>query len=383
MCSKQRSLKMSDLVQSASVLDKDYSFARVYQPLNVSAKLKSQPEDFIVEEKISIEFSNEGEHCWLYVKKRGCNTDWVAQQLAKFCGVKQMAVSYAGLKDRHAVTSQWFSVQLPGLPTPDWSGFESMVSANNVIDSPVENIQILECHRHNKKLQRGALKSNHFQITLRELSDTSDIMFTSLEQRCKSLSASGIPNYFGSQRFGRNHNNLDQAIKLFANSRLRISRHKRSMYYSAARSWLFNLILSERIKRNVWDKRLPGDVFMLAGKSACFKDELSEQSSAADIAGIDERLQCNEIHPTAPLWGDGDVMVELEAAELERRIVDQVPAYRDGLVSARVQSRRRACRVLPAQLDSYRQGDDFVISFSLPPGSYATMVLVEIFSELR
>ena len=371
---------MSGIVPDKNILDKDYAFARVYQPLTVSAKLKSQPEDFIVEENISIDFSNEGEHCWLYVKKRGCNTDWVAQQLAKFCGVKQMTVSYAGLKDRHAVTSQWFSVQLPGLPTPDWSGFESMISDNK---SSGENVEVLECYRHNKKLQRGALKSNRFEITLRELSDTSDAIFTLLKQRCESISTGGIPNYFGSQRFGRNYNNLDQAIKLFANPRFRISRQKRSMYYSAARSWLFNLILSERIKRNVWDKRLPGDVFMLAGKSACFKDELSEQSSDADKAGINERLQCNEIHPTAPLWGDGDAMVESDAADFERRIIDQIPAYRDGLVSARVQSRRRACRVLPAQLDCYRQGEDFVVSFSLPSGSYATMVLAEIFSELH
>ncbi len=374
---------MSGIVPDKNILDKDYAFARVYQPLTVSAKLKSQAEDFIVEENISIDFSNEGEHCWLYVKKRGCNTDWVAQQLAKFCGVKQMAVSYAGLKDRHAVTSQWFSVQLPGLPTPDWSSFESVFASTNASDSSAESIEILECYRHNKKLQRGALKSNRFEITLRELSDTSDATFTLLKQRCERISTGGIPNYFGLQRFGRNHNNLDQAIKLFANPRFRISRQKRSMYYSAARSWLFNLILSERIKRNVWDKRLPGDVFMLAGKSACFKDELSEQSSDADKAGINERLQCNEIHPTAPLWGDGDVMVESDAADFERRIIDQIPAYRDGLVSARIQSRRRACRVLPAQLDCQRQGEDFVVSFSLPSGSYATMVLAEIFSELH
>jgi tRNA pseudouridine13 synthase len=371
---------MSEILRDKNILDKDYSFARVYQPLNVSAKLKSQPEDFIVEENISIDFSNEGEHCWLYVKKCGCNTDWVAQQLAKYCGVKQMAVSYAGLKDRHAVTSQWFSVQLPGLPTPDWSDFESMVSVNN---QPGEDIKVLESHRHNKKLQRGALKSNWFKITLRELSDTGNATFTLLKQRCESLSTGGVPNYFGLQRFGRNHNNLDQAIKLFANPRFRISRQKRGMYYSAARSWLFNLILSERIKCNVWDKRLPGDVFMLAGKSACFKDELSEQSSDGDKAGLNERLQSNDIHPTAPLWGDGETMVELDAADFERRIIDQIPVYRDGLVSARVQSRRRACRVLPAQLDCYRQGEDFVVSFSLPAGSYATMVLAEIFSELH
>ena len=122
---------------------------------------------------------------------------------------------------------------------------------------------------------------------------------------------------------------------------------------------------------------------MLAGKSACFKDDFSEQLSDGDKTDLNERLQNNEIHPTAPLWGDGDAMVELDAADFERRIIDQIPVYRDGLVSARVQSRRRASRVITAQLDCYRQGEDFVVSFSLPSGSYAPMVLAEIYSELH
>ena len=371
---------MSELVQDKIKLDKDYSFLRVYQPLNVSAKLKSKAEDFVVKESISVEFSGEGEHCWLYIKKRGCNTDWVAQQIAKYCGVKQVAVSYAGLKDRHAVTSQWFSVQLPGMPTPDWAELETTFSPNISAES-AESIQVLECFRHNRKLQRGALKSNTFVITLRDLSDTSDDVFEQLKQRCESIGRNGVPNYFGSQRFGRNYNNLDQAEKLFSNPRFRMTRQKRGMYLSAARSWLFNLILSERINRGVWDKRLPGDVFMLDGKSACFKDDVSEQPSEEERC-LTERLDHNEIHPTAVLWGEGNDMVTSDAAELEEQIIDQIPVYRDGLISARLKSQRRACRVVPGQFESNRQGDDFVVSFSLPPGSYATMVLAEIFSEL-
>jgi len=371
---------MNELVQDKVVLDKDYSFSRVYQSLNLSVKLKSQAEDFIVEENIAIDFSGDGEHCWLYIKKRGCNTEWVAQQLAKYCGVKKMAVSYAGLKDRNAVTSQWFSVQLPGLPTPDWTEFEASFSSDNSSEHSTghdgEEVQVVKCFRHSKKLQRGALKSNTFKITLRALSDTSDEMFASLQQRCESIADNGVPNYFGSQRFGRQYNNLDQAMKLFAKPRYKIARHKRGMYLSAARSWLFNQILSERIDRQVWDKRLPGDVFMLDGKSACFKDE------ADDAVQSVERLEQNEIHPTAVLWGEGDSMVTLEAAELESRIIDQIPVYRDGLQSARVQSQRRACRVVPWQMECYRQDDDFVVAFSLPPGCYATTVLGEIFSEL-
>ncbi|HHJ35387.1 MAG TPA: tRNA pseudouridine(13) synthase TruD [Gammaproteobacteria bacterium] len=353
--------------------DKSYPFEKVYQPLDVSARLKSRCEDFIVEEYIPIEFSGEGEHCWLYVRKRGCNTDWVAQQLAKFCGVKTMAVAYAGMKDRHAVTSQWFSVQLPGKPTPDWRKFEAAFA-----DNATESLQVLQAFRHNRKLQRGALKNNRFKITLRELSDTGDEMFESLIRRCDEIARNGIANYFGNQRFGRNFNNLDQATKLFDNPRFRITRHKRGLYLSAARSWLFNHILSERISRGNWNKALPGDVFMLNGKSACFKYDGSEDGDEQ----IEQRLSSNEIHPTAILWGEGDGMVTSQAAELELRVIDRFPLYRDGLIAARLRAQRRACRLVPQQLGCYRDEKDFVVSFSLPAGSYATTVLTEIFSDL-
>lgn len=351
-------------------LDKGYSFAPVYQSLNVSAKLKATAEDFIVEEFIPIEFSGEGEHCWIYLEKRDCNTDWVAQQLALYCGVKNMAVAYAGLKDRHALTSQWFSIQLPGQPTPEWEQFEA--SFNSVTST--ERVRVLQCFRHNRKLQRGALKSNKFKITLRELSDTSDETFQRLTQRCMSIASHGVANYFGPQRFGRDRNNLDFATKLFASPRHKIPKHQRSIYLSAARSWLFNCILSERIKQGVWDKRISGDVFMLAGKSACFKDDASSD--------IEARLADNAIHPTAPLWGDGEVMVMAEAAQLEAAVIDQFPAFRDGLVKARVQTQRRACRLIPESLECSREDNDFIVSFYLPAGSYATEVLAELFSDL-
>jgi len=352
------------------ILDKNVSFAKVYQPLNVTATLKKKYQDFIVEEDLSIDFSGDGEHCWIYVRKSGCNTDWVAQQLAAFCDVKKLAVSYAGLKDRNAVTSQWFSVQLPGKPTPDWSRFEKNFSSNEV-----EKIQVLKSFRHNKKLQRGALKSNSFKLRLCDLSDTREETFELLTQRCDEIAQKGIPNYFGEQRFGKNGNNLDQAIKLFQNPRYKISRHKRGIYLSAARSWMFNHILSKRIKLGVWNRRLAGDVFMLDGKSACFRDDGDDQ--------LEQRLSANEIHPTAILWGEGDVMVTGDAAELESQVIDQFPVYRDGLISARLQAQRRACRLMVSNLESYRENDDFVVSFSLASGSYATMVLAEMFSELR
>jgi tRNA pseudouridine13 synthase len=364
------------------MLDKVDSFARVYPSLHLSAKLKQQADDFIVEEHVAVELSGEGEHCWLYLQKSGCNTDWVAQRLARYCNMKKSAVSYAGLKDRHAVTSQWFSVHLPGKPTPDWNAFEAEFNASGQPDSELrETVKILQSSRHHRKLQRGALNSNTFKITLRQLSNTSDESFRQLKQRCEEIAVSGVPNYFGSQRFGRNQNNLLQAEKFFLKPVRRLAKHKRSLYLSAARSWLFNCILSERVKNNLWNRRLPGDVFMLAGKTACFCDEAD--SSAAGISDLIHRLERNEIHPTAVLWGEGDTMVTSAALELESEIISRYPVFRDGLIAARLKAQRRACRVVPEVMKSYRQGDDFVVSFRLPAGSYATMVLAEIFTELH
>lgn len=382
---------MEEVIQAEITSDEGSALEHFYQPLSLSAKLKSFPEDFIVEENIFVDFTGDGEHCWIYVEKRGCNTDWVAQQLSRYCGVRKSAVSFAGLKDRNAVASQWFSVHLPGLPTPDWHDFESAFNSRFPGREPVgtaaqETIRVLQSHRHNKKLQRGALKSNKFTITMRELSHTNDKTYALLAQRCEEIASHGVPNYFGLQRFGRNYGNLEQANKLFKNPRFRLSRHKRSLYLSAARSWLFNCILSERVKRQVWDKRLPGDVFMLDGRSACFRDEPLIQS--INDAGVSEeddvkaRLARNEVHTTAVLWGDGDTMVAADAATLELQVIDRFPVYRDGLVAARLQAQRRACRVVPGQLECRRQEEDFVISFVLPAGSYATIVLAEIFTEL-
>jgi len=376
---------MENNLQSPSIPYQDFSVLRAYPPLGVTAKFKSVAEDFIVEEQVPIELSGEGEHCWIYIQKRECNTDWVAQKLADFCGVKRMAVSYAGLKDRHAVTSQWFSVQLPGKPTPDWQAFAAQfLEGRDSAGDSEESISILDSVRHNRKLQRGALKGNRFCITLRDLSDSSDHVFGQLQQRCEQIASHGVPNYFGDQRFGRAHGNLVQAEKMFQRRRNRLSKHKRGLYLSAARSWLFNRILSERVARGTWDKQIEGDAFMLDGSSACFRSDVqADDSKAIEARGeLDDRLLRKDIHPTAVLWGEGDAMVSGEAEQLEKSIIDQYEVLRDGLVAARVKAMRRACRVIPAGMTGVRMDDNFVVSFELPAGSYASVVMAEIFSDL-
>jgi len=331
-------------------------FAHAWPAPEVSATFKSVPEDFIVEEELPFELTGQGEHAWLHVRKRNNNTDWVAARIAEFAGVKKQAVGYAGLKDRFAVTSQWFSVYLPGRDDINWDEFHC------------EGVELLDVTRHQRKLQRGALQRNRFTIRLRDLEpgDACD----QLLERCQLIKREGVPNYFGEQRFGHGLRNLADAERMFTQPRKRVSRHKRSLLLSAARSWMFNAIVSQRVAAGVWNRRIKGDVFMLDGRSACFRDDGSVE--------LEQRLLQGEIHPSAVLWGDGQIMSSAECETLESAVVDHYPVFKQGLIDARVDQQRRATRLLVKDIECRQDNTGLVLRFSLQAGSYATMVLREL-----
>ncbi len=334
------------------------NFSHAYPSLGISARFKQQPEDFIVEEELPFELTGEGEHAWLKVRKRNNNTDWVAARIAEYAGVKKHAVGYAGLKDRFAVTTQWFSVYLPGRDDVDWEAFL------------IEGVELLESTRHKRKLQRGALKQNRFTIRLREIEIANNGDIERVIERCELIRQQGIPNYFGEQRFGQGLSNLADAERMFSQPRKRVPRHKRGLFLSAARSWIFNTILSERIQAGTWNRRIEGDVFMLDGRSACFGDDGS--------GDLDQRLDRGEIHPTAVLWGDGESMATADCEAIELAVVDRYPLFKQGLRDARVEQQRRSLRLPVRDIECRQQAQDLVLTFSLQAGSYATMVLREI-----
>ena len=196
-----------------------------------TAVLKATAEDFQVDEVLDIPLSGDGEHLWLWVEKRGLNTEEAARRLAKAAGVPLRTVSYAGLKDRQALTRQWFSVQLPGKADPDLSGAEN------------DTLKILKTSRHKRKLQRGAHAANGFTLRLTQLNADKD----ALEQRLQLIAKQGVPNYFGSQRFGWQGGNLGEARDYAARKALPEQRNVRSRLLSTARSYLFNQVLAARV----------------------------------------------------------------------------------------------------------------------------------------
>jgi tRNA pseudouridine13 synthase len=315
--------------------------------------IRQRMEDFIVDEISSIEFTGEGEHVCLHIRKRGLNTEDIARQLARLAGVKSRDVSFAGMKDRHAVTTQWFSVYLPTTVEPDWQ----------LLDS--DEVQVLEVVRNARKLRRGTLAGNRFRISVREF----DVDAVLLDARLQRIAEQGVPNYFGSQRFGRAGSNLEHALEMFAGRRVR--REQRSHYLSAARSMLFNKVLSERVRAGNWNRLLDGEVCMLAGSRGFFTTD------AVD-AELDQRLLGNDIHPSGPLWGKGELASQNRAYELETQALDGFSEWCEGLEKAGLKMERRSLRLIVEDLQWQYADKTLVLSFSLPAGCFATAVLREI-----
>ena len=307
------------------------------------ALFRCQPEDFQVDEvfgpdevgnDLGFDFSGEGEHLVLHIRKRDQNTQWVAGLLAKLAGVKRNDVSFCGLKDRFAVTTQWFSVYLPGREVT----LEQLQH---------DDLEILSCGRHNRKLRRGMHRGNQFRIVLRDFQASRD----DVEGRLRTIAEKGVPNYFGEQRFGHNGGNLLEAQKLVQQNRLKGDRKNSgknrkgsALYLSAARSWLFNLVLAQRIKDKSWQQPLAGE----------------------DIV-------------TGPLWGRGRNPVSAEAAAFEADILCDWQSWCHALEHAGLNQERRELTLVPRRLNWFWAGESqLVLEFYLPTGCFATVILREL-----
>jgi tRNA pseudouridine13 synthase len=318
--------------------------------------LRVRPEDFQVEEELGFEPDGDGDHLLLRVRKTGTNTEWVARQLAQCAGVPVSSVGYAGLKDRQAVALQWFSLPCPPGDPPDWTPL------------PAEGIVVLRCDRHRRKLRRGVLRANRFEIRVRDLGGAT---LPGLAQRLESVRARGVPNYFGEQRFGHQESNLAHASALFAGQTRPRSRHLSGLWLSAARAQIFNEVLAARVARGDWDKPRPGDAMQLSGSRSYFVVERLDDALVARCAEMD-------IHPTGPLWGRGDRPTRVEVGALEAACADAFPQWCAGLADAGLKQERRALRLPVPDLAADQEDDGLRLRFTLPAGSYATVVLREI-----
>ena len=320
------------------------------------AQFKTQPEDFQVEELLGFEPSGEGEHCLVWVEKRDLDSNATAARLADAIGLRRRLVSHCGLKDRRAVTRQWFSLHLPGQASPEASALES------------EGIKVLRITRNTRKLRRGIHLGNRFIIRLRQ----PDFDAESAAQRWALIASKGAPNFFGSQRFGNEGRNVEKALAMFRGEFEPRDRLLRGILLSAVRSHLFNAVVAERMARGSWDRVLSGEVFGFPDNGTL----LLIGNQRGDEA---ERFEKGIVEITAPMWGVGDLPSAGETRELETEVMSRFPECTAGLEAAGLRQERRVMRLRPTNPDFLSlEGGDLQLSFDLPRGTFATTLLREL-----
>jgi tRNA pseudouridine13 synthase len=322
-----------------------------------TAVLKAVAEDFQVDEVLDIPLSGTGEHLWLWVEKRNLNTEEAARRIARAAGVPARNISYAGLKDRQALTRQWFSLHLPGKADPQLEKAED------------ETLKILSARRHQRKLQRGAHSANGFTLRLTELrSDRA-----ALDARLERIKTHGVPNYFGLQRFGFEGSNVYGAREYAERQELPVQRNLRSRLLSTGRSYLFNRVLAERVAANSWDQAQVGDLLAFTDSRSFF--------SAGEAECNDPRLAALDLHPTGPLWGIGDSPTTADVQALESRVGAAEPSIAKWLAEAGMKHERRILRLPIGGLSwHYPEPDILQLEFVLPTGCFATAVVRELVS---
>jgi tRNA pseudouridine13 synthase len=305
-------------------LDFPLQFSRRYLPElpRTRGRIRANNANFRVDEILGFEPDGEGEHLYLQIRKNGQNTLWVKEQLARCLGVKPLDIGHAGLKDRHAITSQWLSVYLPARQ-PD---LQEIV---------IDGVEVIRVQRHRQKLRPGAHQANHFSLLVTDI-EAPEGLNALLEQ----VRNQGFPNYFGEQRFGQKGNNLEQGWQLLQKRKLRHHK-KKSIYLSALRAYLFNQVLSARMENT------------------------PEQAELFDSTG--------------PLWGRGRPDVGEAQKEFEMEVLgDWRPLCEALEFSGLKQERRPLFQSVPDLEWTWPEHDQLFVSFSLPPGCFATAMLYEL-----
>jgi len=334
---------------------------RAWGELPVVATLRATPADFFVEEQLGFELSGVGEHQWLWIEKENLNTADAAQRLMQFAGLRERDVSYAGLKDKRALTRQWFCLHLLNRAV-DWSSWNDPA------------LRILQVARHDKKLRRGAHRGNRFQIILRDVSGDIE----AFERRLTLIATRGVPNYFGEQRFGRAGRNIELARRWVALGCPRLQRQQLSMNLSSLRSFLFNEVLAQRIRLDNWCKPLSGEVFALQGSASVFRQP--PDASLQQQIELQQRIDSGDVHLSGPLPGrTASLAAQDEVAALEADCLAISADLVAALTGAGVDAARRSLRLVPADWRVTRLNDaDWQLHFSLPKGCFATSVVREL-----
>ena len=318
-------------------------------------QFKATPEDFEVEELPAYAPSGEGEHLFLWVEKRGLSTPDMVKRLARAWNVRDDVFSWAGLKDAQAVTRQWVSLlskDAKGQGVGDHEGF-----------------RVLAAIRHQNKLRNGHLAGNRFTLKVRGVRDAGAATAV-----LEILTKRGLPNFYGEQRFGIDGRNAEEGKRLLLTG-ARVPHFRHKLMLSALQSKLFNDVLNQRLERDLFDVVRTGDVLK--------KHATGGEFVCADPAIDQPRADAFEVSATGPMFGPS-----MRPAEGEPGLEENLALTGFGLTSEaferggrHTQGARRHLRVALAPVDHSVKGDVLRLQFTLPAGSYATVLLGELLKD--
>jgi|CXWL01.1.fsa_nt_gi tRNA pseudouridine13 synthase len=317
---------------------------------------KESPEDFEVEEVPAYLPSGAGEHLFLWVEKRGLTTVDLSRTLARHCGAKEDVVSWAGLKDKQALTRQWLC-----LPAK----YEGEVASFSHPEA-----RVLEVKRHTNKLKNGHLKGNRFRVRLNSVTDAQ-----AARASFEVLTRQGLPNYYGQQRFGTAGRNVEMGRKILVDS-MRCAPFEKKLFLSALQSSLFNQLLDARLREGTLGKALKGDVLKkhaTGGEFVCAEPEVDQP-----------RVEAFEVSPAGPMYGPemtmaADGVREAEDAVLKAARLEWAQWEKGGKLTL---GARRHYRVMLEDAAFATPAEGVVeLSFGLPSGSYASVVVDELLKK--
>lgn len=365
----------------------------------LSGNLKTSPQDFVVDEVLGFELSGAGDHLCALIEKRYLNTRDIVECLSKHFGIPSKAIGYCGLKDKYALTRQWFSIDLSvsRFSEEHLVRFDSGAECfhKTLSNAPEQaSFKVLKASLNSKKLRLGSHLANRFELTIRNVAFTNpastqqNSISQELDLRLSAIESCGFPNYFGEQRFGNRYGNLVQleaySASLVENASYKLKRNKRSMMISSLRSIVFNQYLSMRLQMNNWNQYLQGDKLNLRGSHSLFEIE----NDSLEQEQVKLRLDEGDIYISGPLVGNeftdasGSAPAEneglSESLELEARAYEAFSVFQNILDLNQVKGSRRALACHPDNLSWSFDDETFVLKVDLPSGVYATSLLREI-----
>lgn len=324
----------------------------------IGGVLRAKPSHFVVHEIPLYQPSGSGSHLYINITKELETTEEVANQIAKLLCISQRDVGFAGMKDKHAITTQTFSVPVGNDQSP-----EIIIEKLNSITAKINWSKL-----HVNKLKTGHLIGNTFSILISNLENEED-SFDRANNIVKSICETGLPNFFGEQRFGVDNDNAERGLAIIRGNLSVRDKWLRRFLLSSLQSNLCNKYLATRLERKLF-RIIPGDI--------CKKHDTGGLFASENVVEEQQRYEKKEISFTAPIYGPDMWFADCNAADLENEILEKSGIKMEELDKAGILGTRRLGRLLVSDLKIEKCEEGILTSFSLPKGAFATTVLREI-----